>query len=86
MESVILGFATIVAVIGVGALVAHLGVVDLGAPQVLSRIAFFVASPALLVTTVAQADVSDVLSRCLCRRGRSCCSRGGGGADRPENE
>ena len=65
MESVILGFATIVAVIGVGALVAHLGVVDLGAQQVLSRIAFFVASPALLVTTVAQADVSDVLSRGL---------------------
>ena len=31
----------------------------------LSRIAFFVASPALLVTTVAQADVSDVLSRGL---------------------
>ena len=65
METVILGFATIVAVIGVGALVAHLGVVDLGAQQVLSRIAFFVASPALLVTTVAQADVSDVLSRGL---------------------
>ncbi|GAA4399969.1 AEC family transporter [Fodinibacter luteus] len=61
----ILGFATIVAVIGVGALVAHLGVVDLGAQQVLSRVAFFVASPALLVTTVAQADVSDVLSRSL---------------------
>lgn len=60
-----LGFATIVAVIGVGALVAHLGVVDLGAQQVLSRVAFFVASPALLVTTVAQADVSDVLSRSL---------------------
>ncbi|WP_425474933.1 AEC family transporter [Fodinibacter luteus] len=65
MEGVILGFATIVAVIGVGALVAHLGVVDLGAQQVLSRVAFFVASPALLVTTVAQADVSDVLSRSL---------------------
>jgi malonate transporter len=65
VETVILGFATIVAVIGVGALVAHLGVVDLGAQQVLSRIAFFVASPALLVTTVAQADVSDVLSRGL---------------------
>ena len=60
-----LGFATIVAVIGVGALVAHLGIVDLGAQQVLSRIAFFVASPALLLTTVAEADTHGVLSRSL---------------------
>ena len=34
VESVILGFATIVAVIAVGALVAHLGVVDLGAQPI----------------------------------------------------
>lgn len=65
MEGVVLGFATIAAVIGVGALIAHLGVVDLGAQQVLNRVAFFVASPALLLTTVAEADVSDVLSRSL---------------------
>ena len=65
MEGVVLGFATIICVIAVGALVAHLGVVDLGAQQVLSRVAFFVASPALMVTTVAEADVRDVLSRSL---------------------
>ena len=65
MEGVVLGFATIIAVIAVGALAAHLGVVDLGAQQVLSRVAFFVASPALLLTTVAEADVHDVLSRSL---------------------
>lgn len=65
VEGVVLGFATIAAVIGVGALIAHLGVVDLGAQQVLNRVAFFVASPALLLTTVAEADVSDVLSRSL---------------------
>ena len=65
VEGVVLGFATIVAVIGVGALVAHLGIVDLGAQQVLSRIAFFVASPALLLTTVAEADAHGVLSRSL---------------------
>ena len=65
MEGVVLGFATIAAVIAVGALIAHLGLVDLGAQQVLSRIAFFVASPALLLTTVAEADVHDVLSRSL---------------------
>ena len=65
MEGVVLGFATIVAVIGVGALIAHLGVVDLSAQKVLSHLAFFVASPALLLTTVAKADTHDVLSRSL---------------------
>ncbi|MFL6169332.1 MAG: AEC family transporter [Ornithinibacter sp.] len=65
MEGVVLGFATIVAVIGVGALIAHLGVVDLSAQKVLSHIAFFVASPALLLTTVSKADTHDVLSRSL---------------------
>ncbi len=65
MEGVVLGFATIVAVIGVGALVAHLGVVDLSAQKVLSHLAFFVASPALLLTTVSRADTHDVLSRSL---------------------
>lgn len=65
MEGVVLGFTAIAVVIAVGALIAHLGVVDLGAQLVLSRIAFFVASPALLVTTVAEADVHDVLSRSL---------------------
>jgi malonate transporter and related proteins len=65
VEGVVLGFTAIAVVIAVGALIAHLGVVDLGAQQVLSRIAFFVASPALLLTTVAEADVHDVLSRSL---------------------
>ena len=65
MEGVVLGFATIVAVIGVGVLIAHLGVVDLSAQRVLSHIAFFVASPALLLTTVSRADTHDVLSRSL---------------------
>jgi predicted permease len=65
VEGVVLGFATIVAVIGVGALIAHLGVVALSAQKVLSHIAFFVASPALLLTTVAAADTHDVLSRSL---------------------
>lgn len=65
MEGVLLGFTTIAAVIAVGALVAHAGLVDLTAQAVLARISFFVASPALLLTTVARADVHDVLSRSL---------------------
>jgi len=40
-------------------------VVDLSAQKVLSHLAFFVASPALLLTTVAKADTHDVLSRSL---------------------
>ncbi|MBM6402542.1 AEC family transporter [Phycicoccus sonneratiae] len=65
MQGVLLGFVTIAAVIGLGALVAHLGVVGLEAQVVLSKVAFFVASPALLVTTLARTDVHDVLSRNL---------------------
>jgi predicted permease len=62
VQGVLNGFATIGIVIAVGALLAHLKVVDLGAQQVLSRIAFFVASPALMVITLSRADVHQVLS------------------------
>lgn len=62
MLDVLSGFATIAAVIGVGAIVAHFKVVDLGASVLLNRVAFFVASPALLLTTIAATDVSHVLS------------------------
>jgi predicted permease len=59
------GFATIGAVIALGALLAHLKVLDLTAQVLLSRLAFFVASPALMVVTLASTDVSAVLSRNL---------------------
>lgn len=62
MPGVLTGFTTIAVVIGVGALLAHLGIIDIGAQQVLSRIAFFVASTALMVSTLARADVHQVLS------------------------
>ncbi|SDP64846.1 hypothetical protein SAMN04489867_3288 [Pedococcus dokdonensis] len=62
MQGVLNGFTTIGLVIAVGALLAHLRIVDLGAQQVLSRIAFFVASPALMVITLSRADVHQVLS------------------------
>jgi malonate transporter and related proteins len=63
--SVLEGFATIGVVIGVGTLLAHLRILDLGAQQVLSRLSFFVASPALIVTLMARTDVSHVLGRQL---------------------
>jgi hypothetical protein len=59
------GFATIGAVIALGALLAHLKVLDASAQVLLSRLAFFVANPALMIITLGSADVSTVLSRNL---------------------
>ncbi|MGN7247931.1 AEC family transporter [Janibacter anophelis] len=63
--AVLTGFATIAAVIALGALLAHIRLVDVQAQILLSRLAFFVASPALMVTTIGDADVGQVLSRNL---------------------
>ena len=65
MTSVLLGFATIGTIIGLGVLLAHLGVLGLDTQAVLSRLAFFVASPALMVTVVGDADVAELFSRTL---------------------
>ena len=65
MSGVFTGFATIAAVIGLGALLAHLRFLDLSAQYLLTRLAFFVASPALMVGTIAKADVQTVLSHNL---------------------
>lgn len=56
------GFATIGVVIAVGALLAHLRILDLSAQRVLSQVAFYVGSPALMVVTLSRADVHNVLS------------------------
>ncbi|HET6694441.1 MAG TPA: AEC family transporter, partial [Pedococcus sp.] len=60
MGGVFEGFATIGAVIALGALLAHLRVVDESAQRMLSKLAFFVASPALMIVTLGEADVSAV--------------------------
>ena len=65
MQGVVEGFATIGVVIGLGMLLAQLGVLDLAAQRMLSRLSFFVASPALMVTVLGRADVTSVLSRSL---------------------
>ncbi|PWJ53206.1 hypothetical protein SAMN06264364_114101 [Quadrisphaera granulorum] len=62
MGGVLAGFATIIALITLGAVLAQLRVLDLDAQRVLSRLAFYVASPALMVVTLADADVHQVLS------------------------
>jgi malonate transporter and related proteins len=62
VQGVVTGFTTIAVVIAVGALLAQLRIVDIAAQEILSRIAFFVASPALMVITLGDADVHRVLS------------------------
>lgn len=56
------GFLTIAAVIFVGWLGAHLGILDSRARTVLSNTSFFFASPALLFMIMARADLEHVLS------------------------
>jgi predicted permease len=65
VTAVFAGFATIGALIALGVFLGHVGLLDLHAQQVLARLAFYVASPALMLTTIADADVAQVLSRSL---------------------
>ncbi len=53
------------AVIALGSLLGHLGVLDLPAQVMLSRLSFLVASPALMVTVLQDTDVAQVFSRSL---------------------
>ncbi|MYS91778.1 MULTISPECIES: AEC family transporter [Streptomyces] len=62
MQGVLSGFAVIAVVIGVGYLIGRRGHLGDGGREVLTRLAFHVASPALLFTTLAQADLSVIFS------------------------
>ena len=65
MTGVLGGFAALAAVIAVGWVVGRAGILGAGAEVVLSRLAFFVATPALLFLTLAHADPGEVLSAAL---------------------
>ena len=65
MVGVLIGFAIIVAVILVGYVVGRFDLLGPQAQHVLSRLAFFVLSPALLFTVLAEADVSHLFSALL---------------------
>ncbi len=65
MGGVVAGFTTIAAVIALGYLLAATGVLDETAQTALARLAFFVASPCLLLTVMARTDVAHALSRGL---------------------
>jgi malonate transporter len=62
VEGVFEGFATIGILIGLGILLAHLGVIDAAGQRTLSTLAFYVASPALLVTVLESSDLTEVFS------------------------
>ncbi|RHW26003.1 AEC family transporter [Nocardioides immobilis] len=62
MGGVLGGFATIAAVVGLGVLVGHIKLVDAAGQRTLSLLAFYVASPALLVTVLAESDPAEVFS------------------------
>lgn len=57
MQAALSGYFTIWSVIGVGWLAAHLHILDDSARRILSRLAFTIASPVLLFTLVARADL-----------------------------
>lgn len=62
MQGVLTGFAVIAAVIGVGYAIGRAGHLGEHGREVLTKLAFHVASPALLFTTLARADLSTVFS------------------------
>lgn len=62
MRGVLTGFAVIAVVIAVGYVVGRRGHLGPEGRQVLTRLAFHVATPALLFTTLARADLAVLLS------------------------
>ena len=65
MQGVLAGFVTIGAVIGLGILLAHIRILDEASQRMLVRLAFFVASPALMITVLGEADISRIFSATL---------------------
>ena len=58
----LIGFTTILVVIAAGAALAHVGVLDLRSQRTLGEIAFFVASPALMVVTISRVHLEAAAS------------------------
>ncbi|KQU46889.1 hypothetical protein ASG84_09605 [Rhodococcus sp. Leaf278] len=65
MSGVLEGFTVIFVVIALGYLLAHLKVLGEHGQFVLSRLVFFVATPSLLFVTLANSDLSVILSPVL---------------------
>lgn len=65
MIGVLIGFAIIAFVVAVGYAIGRSGLLGPDAAHVLGRLAFFVLSPALLFTVLAEADVAALFSELL---------------------
>jgi malonate transporter and related proteins len=65
VQGVLEGFATIGTIIALGFVLAHFKVLEADSQVLLSRLSFFVASPALMITVLGNADVSNVFSKNL---------------------
>lgn len=77
MLGVLIGFAIIAAVIAAGYVVGRTGIVGEHGTYVLSRMAFFVFSPSLLFTVLADAEVRVLFSSVLVVAGISAVAAGG---------
>lgn len=62
MLGVLQGFATIAAVVALGWALAHFRFLDIGAQDFLSRLAFYVASPALLLVVMSRTPIGAIVS------------------------
>ncbi|WP_149361111.1 AEC family transporter [Lolliginicoccus suaedae] len=62
MSGVVVGFAVILGIIGVGYMLGRTGALGAGGEQVLARLVFLVATPAMLFHTLAHAELSVVFS------------------------
>lgn len=71
MTAVLSGFAALAAVIAVGWLTGRTGALGPDAAGVLSRLSYFVATPALLLLTLAEADPAGLFTAALVATGGS---------------
>ncbi|MEV2278387.1 AEC family transporter [Nocardiopsis sp. NPDC049922] len=62
MSGVIVGFGVITSVVVIGYMLGRIPILGPGAKDVLTRLAFYVASPALMFTILARADLSSLVS------------------------
>lgn len=62
MIGVLHGFSAVAVVIAVGIVLAHVGFLNHASQAMLAKLAFFVASPALMLTVLSEADVGGVFS------------------------
>jgi len=62
VQGVLAGFATLGAIIALGFLLAHFGVLGADSQELLTRLVFFVATPALLFQTLSKAPIGQIFS------------------------